>query len=349
MTIRSRFLSVWRIPHLLWFCLSSQLVGAQVLDANDDAYGVSSGEPLVVDTPGVMDNDLLDGESAGEQGAVAFLISDVGGGVLTFRPDGSFSYTPGPGFTGIDGFTYRISSGSVSADATVTLTACTGDGPYWACWKEAAFLAKADELGFTDRYSEGFEDDEVWAEARLPLEAVSVVSQGIQWQANHPEPPASNLIATGPGAAYTGNYGVFDREHGYAENLSASQCNGDQPPPECLWHDGFTGIRLPALAPLNGVGGYIRGILSGKIAIVVDDAHEVVIGPTPHAEFAFFGVIDTAPAGFMRFEFRELDGKSDQRINIFGDEVTLLGKAPAGPVVAAAPALIVPLLNLLLD
>jgi len=311
----------------------STATNAAALEANDDAYGVKNGEALVVDAPGVMDNDRLDGENAGESGATASLVSGVTGGVLNFSPDGSFSYAPSAHFSGIDRFTYRVSSGAVSSQATVTLTACNNSGRYIACWKEDAFLAKADELGFVDRYTESFEDDVVWAAARLPAEAPSVISQGIQWQSNHPDPPASNLITTGSGAARTGaartgHYGVFDREHGYAENHNASQCNGDLPPEACLWHDGFTGVRLPGLSPLHGVGGYISGSYSGKMAIRLDGTEEIVVGPTPHAQFAFFGVIDVAPAGFMRFEFRELDGKSDQLVYVFGDDVTILGQEP---------------------
>ncbi len=320
---------------------------AQNLEVQDDSYGLKRGETLVVDAPGVMDNDLLNGENASEEGGIAALVSSTGSGTLSFSPDGSFSYSPGVEFTGIDSFIYVVFSGQTSARATVTLTACRSGTRYYSCWKEAAFLAKANELKRYNRYTESFEDDEVWGAARFPAEAASVLSKGIQWQSNHPDPPASNLITTGSGPARTGGYGVFDRNHGYAENWNVSQCTGDTPPEACLWHDGFTGIRLPELPPLNGVGGYIKGSYSGKIAIILDDTEEIIVGPTPHALFAFFGVIDTEPAGFRRFEFRELDGKSDQLIYVFGDDITLLGEEPTTS--RAVPHSVLPLLlNLLL-
>ena len=66
-------------------------VFAQVLVANDDSFGIPSGEPLVVEFYGILDNDILDGESAGENGATAELVSDVSHGALALNLDGSFS------------------------------------------------------------------------------------------------------------------------------------------------------------------------------------------------------------------------------------------------------------------
>jgi hypothetical protein len=50
-------------------------------------------------------------------------VSDPANGVLTLNGDGSFDYTPNPGFTGADTFTYQASDGqATSAPATVTIT-----------------------------------------------------------------------------------------------------------------------------------------------------------------------------------------------------------------------------------
>ena len=57
--------------------LEASTAHAQVLQAFDDAFGIPSDQWLVVDVPGILDNDLLDGESAGESGATAVLVSDV--------------------------------------------------------------------------------------------------------------------------------------------------------------------------------------------------------------------------------------------------------------------------------
>jgi VCBS repeat-containing protein len=51
----------------------------------------------------------------------AVLDQDVSHGTLTLNPDGSFSYTPDPGYTGPDSFQYHASDGSASSD-TVTVT-----------------------------------------------------------------------------------------------------------------------------------------------------------------------------------------------------------------------------------
>ena len=95
------------ILRLSIFCitiLSSQSTLAQIMVAQDDFHGLQVDELLIVDAPGVLDNDLLDGESAAESGAVAELVADAAHGDLVLSPDGSFSYAPGPSFTGLDHF-----------------------------------------------------------------------------------------------------------------------------------------------------------------------------------------------------------------------------------------------------
>ena len=159
---------------------------AQVLLAEDDSYGVPFGETLVVEAFGVLDNDTLDGEAAGESGATAELVTDVSHGTLALSPDGSFSYIPGASFDGTDSFVYRAVFASASDEATVTLTACSGGPEIFDCWNESAFLAMAAELGYA-HFEEGFEDDIAWGIARSPVTASSVSSQGIKWRSNHPD------------------------------------------------------------------------------------------------------------------------------------------------------------------
>ncbi|MCH8043066.1 MAG: tandem-95 repeat protein [Planctomycetes bacterium] len=69
-------------------------------------------------TVGVLGNDLdVDGDELS-----ASLADDVKSGTLDLADDGSFSYTPNPGFAGIDTFTYVASDGqSTSNVATVTI------------------------------------------------------------------------------------------------------------------------------------------------------------------------------------------------------------------------------------
>lgn len=193
---------------------------AATLKALDDSYGVPCGRPLQVEAFGVLGNDTIDSLPVGENGASAELVSDVGNGTLTcpsdaslaLCPDGSFDYTPGPGFSGTDFFTYRTVFGAdARTSATVTLTACTGGPDVFACWQESSYLAKLAELGYAT-FSEGFEGT-AWDVARSPHTAPSVTSQGITWTSNH---PATNDITTGGGAARAGQYGTYDPDHGFA-------------------------------------------------------------------------------------------------------------------------------------
>ena len=84
-----------------------------------DAYSTSAGVPLVVAAPGVLDNDSdPDGDDL-----VAVLVTPPASGDLSFQADGGFTYTPNPGFSGIDSFTYRAWDGELaSPPVTVTIT-----------------------------------------------------------------------------------------------------------------------------------------------------------------------------------------------------------------------------------
>lgn len=86
--------------------------------AIDDAYELMEGETLTVPAPGVLGNDVnpLPG-SMTATGA-----SSPSHGTLAMKPDGSFTYTPEEGFSGIDSFTYKANNGKMSNPATVTLT-----------------------------------------------------------------------------------------------------------------------------------------------------------------------------------------------------------------------------------
>ena len=80
-----------------------------------DAF-VAAGS-LDVPAPGVLGNDVL------PAGALAQLVSaPAHAATFTLRPDGSFSYTPAAGFTGVDAFEYAAAIGTrVSNPATVLL------------------------------------------------------------------------------------------------------------------------------------------------------------------------------------------------------------------------------------
>ena len=305
----------------LLLMLGAVSVRAQDLTAYDDDFGIPFGITMVIEAFGVLENDILDGENAGESGSTAELVTDTVYGTLVLNSDGSFTYLPGPTFDGMDSFVYRAVFGTVSDQATVTLTACTGGPDVFVCWNESAFLAKGAEHGYNS-FQEGFEDDAAWGTARSPNTAIVISSRGVKWQSNHAYSPDWNEITTGSGAARTGQWGIYDPEHGSATG-TPGQCDIDNPPEHCLYHDGFTGILEPGMISLHGVGGYIDGTYGANAGIVLDDLTLYAGGPV-YGGYQFFGVIDARPAGFRQFEFRELDGKIGQALYIFGDDFTLL-------------------------
>jgi hypothetical protein len=84
-----------------------------------DSYTTALDTPLTILAPGVLANDHdPDGDALN-----AVLIIDPASGSLVFNTDGSFVYTPAPGFAGDVTFSYSASDGtSVSAPATATIT-----------------------------------------------------------------------------------------------------------------------------------------------------------------------------------------------------------------------------------
>jgi VCBS repeat-containing protein len=289
---------------------------AQVLVAVDDTYGIPFNQSLSVEAFGVLDNDTLDGQPAGDSGATAVLITDVKHGTLALTSDGSFTYTPDTSFPGIDTFTYQAVFSSTTSQATVTLTACTTGPTVYTCWKEMPYLAKVAELGYSN-FQEGFEDDAAWGAAREPVTAASVSSRGIIWESNH---PATNGITTGSGPARTGQWGIYDPDHGYATGTPA-ECDITNPPTYCLLKDGFTGTRATGGSTLYGVGGYFTGSAQPNLVMILDGATQVGLGRLPIGGHYFFGVIDTS--GFSSFRVEETDGKIGQLRLVFADDFTL--------------------------
>ena len=95
--------------------------------ANDDSYSMNQDATLNVAAPGVLGNDTdADPGDALNATVVTFPAS----GTLAPNADGSFMYTPNPGFTGVDTFTYQADDGTASSNvATVTITVADTQGP----------------------------------------------------------------------------------------------------------------------------------------------------------------------------------------------------------------------------
>jgi hypothetical protein len=83
----------------------------------DDAGASLLGTTVTQAPPGVLSND----SDADGDGLTAVLDQGVSHGSLTLNADGSFSYTPDPGYTGPDSFQYHASDGSAASN-TVTVS-----------------------------------------------------------------------------------------------------------------------------------------------------------------------------------------------------------------------------------
>jgi len=85
-----------------------------------DIYSMGQGTTLTVAAPGVLGNDT-DDDSAVLTAAVTTAPSH---GALTLIADGSFTYTPTPGFFGVDTFTYTVKDvdPTNARSATVSIT-----------------------------------------------------------------------------------------------------------------------------------------------------------------------------------------------------------------------------------
>jgi uncharacterized repeat protein (TIGR01451 family) len=83
-----------------------------------DTYTAAGNSTLTVAAPGVLGNDIdVDGPSL-----TATVLSGATHGIVSLNTDGSFSYTPTANYSGPDAFTYTVSDGSFSSNATVSIT-----------------------------------------------------------------------------------------------------------------------------------------------------------------------------------------------------------------------------------
>lgn len=88
-------------------------------EARDDAYSTKRNTPLAVLAPGVLANDV---EPDGEPMTARLINAPTKAKSFTLNANGSFSYEPKAGFTGLDSFTYVAQDGELSsASATVTI------------------------------------------------------------------------------------------------------------------------------------------------------------------------------------------------------------------------------------
>jgi hypothetical protein len=92
----------------------------------NDLFSTGRDTPLVVPAPGVLAND----DSNGGGTMTAELVSTAVNGVAALNASGAFAYTPSPGFSGVDVFTYRATNANGPGNvATVTITVISPSDP----------------------------------------------------------------------------------------------------------------------------------------------------------------------------------------------------------------------------
>ncbi len=86
--------------------------------ATAESYTTPANTALTIAAPGVLGNDFdIDNDPL-----TAVLVTGTANGTLTLNADGSFTYTPNAGFSGIDIFTYQANDGTVNSNrATVQI------------------------------------------------------------------------------------------------------------------------------------------------------------------------------------------------------------------------------------
>ena len=94
--------------------------------AGIDYYTVSRNQLLTVTAPGILANDTdADGDTLTVQGVV----NAPQNGEVRVSSDGSFTYQPDSGYAGPDSFTYNVTDGQLTAQASVNITVIANDAP----------------------------------------------------------------------------------------------------------------------------------------------------------------------------------------------------------------------------
>ncbi len=121
--------------------------------ANGDTYTGDEDIPLVVDPPGVLDND----SDPGDDTMIVQLVNGPSNGTLTtpLQADGSFVYAPSLNWNGSDSFTYQAFDGiDASNVATVTLHVLPVDDPIKIVAGEDTSIGEGEEAVVSANFSD---------------------------------------------------------------------------------------------------------------------------------------------------------------------------------------------------
>ncbi len=178
----------------------------------NDLFEVQRGRELSIAAPGVLTNDTSPNPRLG---LTVQLQRDAAKGTLRLQPDGSFVYTPLPGYTGIDQFSYTVrdSEGRVSAEAHVGITVTAG-GPPTATVGATSPADGSTVLGPTS-----------FTATLVPPAGESVTEWSVSY--HHPGDPVLVPLASGSGNAVTAEFDPTLVENGtYAIVVRAVTSNG---------------------------------------------------------------------------------------------------------------------------
>ena len=94
------------------------MMAANPIARDDSGYFTTAGTDLVVTTSSnpayLLANDLdVDGGSF----ATSVVTSPLNGTLIAFNTNGTFTYRPNVGFTGVDIFSYKVNDGSLDSNA----------------------------------------------------------------------------------------------------------------------------------------------------------------------------------------------------------------------------------------
>ncbi len=98
------------------YTLNGTVVGQSPI-THDSTYAAFPGQALSVSAPGVLADDV----SPLKKTLTATVVTEPTHGTLILNPDGSFTYTPDPGFDETDSFIYDANDGTLSTSATVMI------------------------------------------------------------------------------------------------------------------------------------------------------------------------------------------------------------------------------------
>jgi hypothetical protein len=107
--------------------------------ATDDSYSTVSNKALNVDqATGLLSNDAISGQVTA--------VTEPAHGALVLNIDGSFSYTPDYGFTGVDSFDYSVmDANGAQAEASVALAVAEGEAEEEAVGKGFTPIIASDD------------------------------------------------------------------------------------------------------------------------------------------------------------------------------------------------------------